>query len=412
MDKKSDGLSTMLWISAFVPYDKVDHAGGQIHNYYLKGLMKNGNYDIKLLTFAKASEVPLIDLDKYGINYEIVGLYAERSTVFKFIISKTYEKIVKWNILDKYAGFVKPVIRNGVKKALKKLAKAGYYPNYILLQWTQIVLLKDEVSKYFPNAKIIAIEEDVAFQLYYRKYVNDRVWVRRFLQKIQYNHLKKLEIFALSKSSLVIVNNQKDRALLLENKVSTPIFVTIPFYHSYEHVPYLGDKKTIIMYGAMNRVENYSSVIWFVNNVWERLKSDELELLIIGANPNNKLLKLQSQRVRVLGYVENVSDYMKHGLCMVAPLLTGAGIKIKILEAMSAGIPVLTNDIGIEGINAENGKNFLYCCTPDDYVRTINDISRGVIDSKTISANAKQFIKENFDMNNIIEKMDYKIRKI
>ena len=70
--------------------------------------------------------------------------------------------------------------------------------------------------------------------------------------------------------------------------------------------------------------------------------------------------------ITVTGFVKEISKYFEQSLCLVAPLVLGAGIKIKVLEAMSAGLPVLTNQIGIEGIPAQNGIHYYYCERPQE----------------------------------------------
>ena len=97
-------------------------------------------------------------------------------------------------------------------------------------------------------------------------------------------------------------------------------------------------------------------------------------------------------------------------VCLVAPLKLGAGIKVKILEAMSAGIPVLTNEIGIEGIEAVNEKEYILCSSPDEYADSIRRLLSDRHLGKNYLLNSKRFIKKKYhmasrldDLINIIE---------
>ena len=85
---------------------------------------------------------------------------------------------------------------------------------------------------------------------------------------------------------------------------------------------------------------------------------------------------------------------------MAAPLLLGAGIKVKIIEALSSGVPVLTNDIGIEGIDAEDGKEYFHCEKPEEYEMVIRKIISGEIDTSVITSNAKRMIEEKYNLEN------------
>ena len=110
-----------------------------------------------------------------------------------------------------------------------------------------------------------------------------------------------------------------------------------------------------------------------------------------------------------MGYIEDVSEYFSTCLCLAAPLQLGAGIKIKILEALSAGVPVLTNDIGIEGIGAVDRKEYINCKSPQDYAEAVRALRRNFNVTKQLSENSRRFIKEQYQITDRLEKLINKI---
>ena len=82
---------------------------------------------------------------------------------------------------------------------------------------------------------------------------------------------------------------------------------------------------------------------------------------------------------------------------MIAPLVMGAGIKVKVLEALSAGVPLLTNERGMEGINAENEKEYFHCNTAKDYIRVLDTFFDSEDKLTAMSIAEKEFVKNNFD---------------
>ena len=149
----------------------------------------------------------------------------------------------------------------------------------------------------------------------------------------------------------------------------------------------------------MNRLENCLSVKWFLDNVFPYIEDNEIQLIIIGGNPTKEILDMQNERVVVTGYVNDVTQYFRNCMCMVAPLVLGAGIKVKVLEAMSAGVPILTNDIGIEGINAQNGIHYFQCDTPEDYLQTIKLLADNKINISDMSREMKCLIKKEYNIH-------------
>lgn len=386
-------MKNILWISAAAPYDKVSHAGGKIHNYYLKYLKNNSDNEIKLVTFYWKNEFGKIDLDKYGIDAILLKrcIWGIPCTLYNL------ESFL--NPFNRYAGIDQNYTVLQLKKALLKFKTEGYLPDIVILQWTEMLVLMDIVKTIFGNVKFIGIEEDVKFLNFQRAYLNAKNYLNKLIRKIKYNKLKQIELEACNKSDKIILNNYKDFNLLKENNVSEDkLYVWQPYFESRIDNEYIGNTKSIIFYGAMGREENWKSAVWFIENVFYELDDSETNFLVIGANPAPQLQRYASERVKIIGFVDDVGAYFREGLCLVAPLLLGAGVKIKVLEAMSSGIPVLTNEIGIEGIPAEAGKDFVFCKEAKDYIKNINDLVKNKERRTELSNNSKRFMRDNYDL--------------
>jgi glycosyltransferase involved in cell wall biosynthesis len=114
------------------------------------------------------------------------------------------------------------------------------------------------------------------------------------------------------------------------------------------------EKSSIVFFGAMNRMENEEAVIWFVEKIFPLIKQREpnAKLYIVGNAPSNRIKCYANGDVIVTGFVGNPQEYLTKAQIAVIPLLTGAGIKVKTLECLAAGLPVVATDIGSEGVDA------------------------------------------------------------
>ena len=355
--------------------------------------------DVTLISFAHINEKA--DIEKYGVNcrslifYEKSGFSSWSEFIRKIIVFWWYK-----NPFNKYGGIVNYQFKLFLLKTLKRLGKEKYSPDYILFDWIQASFFVKEVKKIFPNSKVISVEQDVVYLNFLRRKQNSRNVFDKIFYSVRFNIVKKNEIKALSLADEVLVLNQKDKDLL-ENDAPclSSVRVVSPYYHSFIDEKYIGSSKNIIFYGAMNRMENHDAALWFIENVFNELDSS-FKFIIIGNAPASELLKYKSDRIQVLGFVEDTAPYFSEALCMVVPLIIGAGIKIKVLEGLSAGMPVLTNDIGIEGIPAQKDADYLHCISPQDYISGINKLVSDKSFLMSVSHNAKNFILKNFNFEN------------
>ncbi len=398
----------ILWISMMAPYDHVDHASGKTENYYLKNEYWSSDFDVTLLTLCKEYEVVKLDLDKYNIKNKI---YIRKWKGIYGFIRRGIAWASKLNILNKYAGLTPCDISYGIRKMLDELYQEGYSPDCIVLQWTEILFMLGDIKKYYPDIPIVAVEEDVSYLGQFRRRESSE-GLRKVFYNMKYEKVKRLELEYLNCVNLVVLNNTKDYRLIVKDGVNNEILVWSVFYQSLLNVFPQRDTKDIVYYGAMSREENWKSAEWFILNVMPLLEDEEIRFVIIGSNPNHRLYRYCSDRIIIKGYVDDISAELAKGLCLVAPLVLGAGIKVKIIEALSCGIPVLTNSIGIEGIPAVNGESYFHCEKPGDYADVIKKISEGKIDMQRLCEYAKDVVRNNFDYEESAERFAEKIKEI
>jgi glycosyltransferase involved in cell wall biosynthesis len=383
----------LLYISPFLAYDNVPHAGGKSHNYYLKKLNEDPEFEVKLVTFCKKEEEKYIDFKKYNLDYKVTVLKNNNK------LKELKNKVINSNPFDRNAGMCPKYLDRGIMNELIRLKSNQYYPDYIILEWTQTVLLADKIRSVFSNSKIIAIEQDITYQSFERKSRYGTSAIKKGVYKIKYKNMLKSEVSALKECDLVLTLNVKDYDILRNSNTDfNKLDYICPYYMDLSGVTPKFNSKNIMFFGGMYRKENYESCIWFIENVfYDLIKIDKsYKFYIVGHKPNEKIMKYASDNIIITGYVEDVKPFFEQAMCVVAPLVLGAGIKIKVLEGMSAGCVVITNDIGIEGIPAESGKHYFHCEKPEEYLKIITEICNNKVDVRKVSEKAKLHLKQNF----------------
>ncbi|MGB7566959.1 MAG: glycosyltransferase [Chitinivibrionales bacterium] len=386
-------MTTMLIISRYCAYDSASYAGSKTHNYYLKRLIKD--FQVKVLTIAHPEDLPGLDFDKYKIDADIV-LVNEAPRRAWFFLLHNWRNVL--NYFGKTLGLVNGYVQRSLLKRARLLQRQGYSPDIILFEWTQTLLVIKDVKKLFPSALCIASEHDVSFLRFERQY-KAASGLNKIKENIRYKSLKKVEISALQKADLIVPQNEKDKNLLLVHGISPEkVHAIAPYYTNYNSVMYSPAGTNILFFGAMDRKENYAGIIWFIDRVFKPYLSHGYSLVIVGGRPHRSLSKYKSDRITITGFVQDIRPYLANSFCMVAPLLSGAGIKVKVIEVMSAGLPVLASGIAIEGIPAQNEVHYLHCEQPEDYREAFERIRQNQIDLRGISENSKNLVAENFNL--------------
>lgn len=387
-------MKQILVISPFTAYKNIKHAGGKIHYYYLSKLLNN--YEISIISIAKENEIE--EIKKSLIKTKQNFILYKKNTISLF--SKIQFFFWQRNPFDKYSGFIDYNDLNNLYKTALNLHKQGFSPDIIILDWTQTIFLSKKIKKLFPKAKLICVEQDVTFLKYKRFFENENNILKKFCSKIKFNNLKRQELNALSCADQIITLNYKDTILLQSEFNKTKLIKTIiPYFDNYYNIQRKNISSNIIYFGAMSRPENYNSAIWFIHNVLPLLPNC-FRFIVIGNAPAKELLNLKNDRIEITGFIQDITPYFESALCIASPIVMGAGIKIKILEAMSAGLPVLTNDIGIEGIPAKNLIHYIHCVYPEDFAKNIIKLYNDHDFNILIGNNARNFIQNNFNYEN------------
>jgi sugar transferase (PEP-CTERM/EpsH1 system associated) len=158
----------------------------------------------------------------------------------------------------------------------------------------------------------------------------------------------------------------------------------------------------IVFVGLMDYYPNVEAATSFTQRIWPVLRRQfpELNLWIVGANPSPAVLQLSSlEGVTVTGTVPDVRPYYHDALAAIVPLRTGGGTRLKILEAMAAGVPVVSTPLGAEGLTVTPGENILLA-DPDDAETWLNHLAH-LIESETgraaLSAAGLELVRGSYD---------------
>ena len=156
------------------------------------------------------------------------------------------------------------------------------------------------------------------------------------------------------------------------------------------------NRSGIIFVGGFNHSPNIDAVEFFVGDVLPLVREQipDIHLTIVGTNPPDSIRGMQSNSVRVTGWVEDISGLYHQARVSVAPLRFGAGVKGKIGEALNFGVPVVTTNIGADGMGLQHKHDVLIANTAQDFARAVIDCHINPELWRTLRANGRLNIQE------------------
>ena len=163
----------------------------------------------------------------------------------------------------------------------------------------------------------------------------------------------------------------------------------------------------LLFVGSMDYHANIDGVDWFVTSVWPALSKrvSGLKLVIAGRDPAPRIQALQSPEVIVTGTVQDVRPYYLRASAVIVPLRVASGTRLKILEAMAAGVPVVSTRMGAEGIEATSGKDILLADTERDLAESVETLLKNRPLAESIAAAARELVRTKYDWSLLGEQL-------
>jgi sugar transferase (PEP-CTERM/EpsH1 system associated) len=163
-------------------------------------------------------------------------------------------------------------------------------------------------------------------------------------------------------------------------------------------------KSRIVFVGSMDYHANIEGAVNFASEVWPRLRARQPELVftIVGRDPSRKVRELAAfPGVEVTGTVDDVRPFYRKAVAAIVPLNVGGGSRLKILEAMAAGVPVVSTTLGAEGLDVQHDKNILIADTNEQLLEAIISVFENEEQRKRLVAGGRTLVSNHYDWSQL-----------
>jgi glycosyltransferase involved in cell wall biosynthesis len=182
-----------------------------------------------------------------------------------------------------------------------------------------------------------------------------------------------VEKFDMRSADLVLAVTEAERQQIRAEWPEIPVAV-LPNIHRTQPLPRpWAARRGLVFIGGYEHPPNVDAVNWFVKEVLPLIVRElpDVQFQMLGSKPPESLRELVSEHVKLVGYVPDPDPYFEEARVFVAPLRYGAGMKGKIGQAMSLGLPLVTTSIGAEGMFLQDGVHALIADGAEEFARAV-----------------------------------------
>jgi glycosyltransferase involved in cell wall biosynthesis len=391
----------ILYLTSSCPYPP--ETGGQIRSFHLLKYLA-GKGQVTLICPGESTDekelnlycekVVFVDPEKFGPHSKdkqklfwkgrILNLFNWQPWYLHDFISEEFRKSVMDSFPEKF------------DLIILRYPQLGYY------------FFKDKTLQKFLDKVIIDVD-DITLIMQERRLGQMKFGYEKLRHSLEFLMIQKY-FKNLRKARACFSVSVPDKRYLEARGLAKKVFVIPNTISVNGHVPPQDSKNMEILFcGMLSFAHNEQAVFYFVDQIFPKIKNaiPNVKFTVIGKNPTERILKLNLMAgVSVVGQVPSTEPYYQKASIAVVPLLNGAGTRIKILEAMAYGCPVVSTVIGAEGLEVTDGENIAIGDDADTFASKCIDLLQDEERRNEMTSRAYAFVKENHDVPVFSKKMD------
>lgn len=302
---------------------------------------------------------------------------------------------------------------------IKNLTYKHYYNNKLIeliksiISNESIEFVQVEFYDFLGLIEFLPTQITKIFVLHEIAFIRNIRWINihfKNLKIIEYyfNRKKKYEIEMLSKYDKVAVFSSVDKNIILEYIPSLPVLIS-PFPFSDEknntHIKFKFSNN-IVFLGSEYHYPNLDGFDWFVSEIWKPICDllPDVRLKVIG-QWKEQTINLYSNDEKILfkGFVDDLAKEVNNSIFIV-PIRIGSGIRVKILDAINIGVPIVTTSVGAEGLEFTGNHDFLIGDTVISFIENIKVLTEDNIMCQKLIANSRKTLSEKYSSDIVLPK--------
>jgi GT2 family glycosyltransferase len=270
----------------------------------------------------------------------------------------------------------------------------------------------------FRQIPSILFEHDVYFQSVGRQLSNMKGAIRRTKAQLEYLRALRYETQLLPSMDRIQVCSRDNAGYLLSfspelnGRIDDGLRAGIDTTR-YRFKPSGREPYTMLFLGSFRHLPNQEALSWFMREVLPLVVAEkpEARLILIGSDPPPlHSLPALTAAVELRGFVEDVRQPLDQYAVFVCPILSGSGVRVKLLEAFAAGIPVVSTRVGAEGLASHDGEICALTDDPTEFAKRIIELFDNPDKAESMAIRARDYVVDQRDMKTITRRLEQSYR--
>ena len=250
------------------------------------------------------------------------------------------------------------------------------------------------------TAKVVLRAHNVEHIIWERLCHSEKNYFRKWYLKSLVKKLKNYEINHLNLVDGILPITSEDASILSNLGCKIPIHVT-PLGIDLNDYKIINGRNTewcLFHLGSMDWLPNLEAINWFLENCWELINREipELKLYLAGRGFPKKIIEAGYPNVICEGEISDSNKYMREKQIMIVPLLSGSGMRVKIIQGMALEKTIVSTSIGAEGIECVDGEHLLIANSPKDFLAAVKKYLENKNYAEQLGRNARKLVAEKY----------------
>jgi glycosyltransferase involved in cell wall biosynthesis len=391
-------MKRILFITPYNPFIVPLGAASKSVKYRIENL--SSTYDVHLLTFS----------DRIG---QYTHLTEDLDVSVHFVANPLYQKQkqpqTRWTRLFKTMfGRVEALDHfHSLSRALIPAIQTLTAQHCFDLIHVDDIIIAPAMNYCPQNMKIIFFFHNLMTLQYKNIYRSRTDLARKVIAFMEYLQIRKFEknLLRQMKSAVVLTKIESETAHILSpdtNIYEIPLEINL---NEYTPAPDLIDHQRITFTGTMSYEPNHEGASYFIKKIFPLIRKDfpNAKFFVVGMNPPKYLQDLGDDRIIITGEVNDMQEYINQSAVIVVPLLSGGGMRYKILEAFALSKAVVSTSVGAEGIEYTDNESILIADEPQHFAHQVCELLNDAQRAVKLGTNARQLMTDKYD-SRIVQK--------